>query len=71
VKAAQQVHGIGKVASGMTARRFEQRVEIRMTRAAFARYPSELCFGNTDRLAFYGPVDRHSFPLVRWCSVAL
>jgi hypothetical protein len=35
-----------------------------MASAPFARDPRELGFGNADRLAADGPIDRHSFPLV-------
>ena len=75
VKAAQQVHGVGKVAAGVTAGRFEQHVEIGMASAALARDARELGFGNADRmgplqsitlmgtLVADGPVNRHSSPL--------
>ncbi len=51
MEAAQQVDGIGEVAAGMRAGRFEQGVEMRMARASLARDAGELRFGNADRLA--------------------
>jgi hypothetical protein len=39
-----------------------------MARAPIARDPRELGFGNADRLAADGPIDRHSIPLVRRAS---
>jgi hypothetical protein len=76
VKAAEQMHGIRQVAAGVRPRRFEEGVQIRMARAAFARDASELSLGNADRLGSHQsialtgflradrPIDRHSFPLV-------
>jgi hypothetical protein len=50
VKAAQQMHGVGKVAARMRPGGFEESVEVRMARATVARDPGELGLGNADRL---------------------
>src|SRR4051812_11590636 len=62
VETAQQMHGIGKVASRMRSCRLQQRGEVRMARAPVARDAYEMRLGNADRLALNGPVDRHSVP---------
>ena len=50
------MNGIGKVAAGMAARRFEQRIQIGMTRTALARDARELGLGNADRFVDDGPI---------------
>jgi len=71
MEAAKQVHGIGEVAAGMAARRFEKRIEIDMTRGAVARDTGELSIGDAGlvgslerTLLADGPINRHSYPLV-------
>jgi hypothetical protein len=64
MQAAQQVHGVCKIAPRMTARGFQQSIEVRMASASFARDTCELRFGNADRIVADGPVNCHSTPLV-------
>jgi hypothetical protein len=64
MKAAKQVYGIGEIPAGMRSRGLEKCDEMRMTRCPFARDARELGFGNADRRAADGPIDRHPFPLV-------
>jgi hypothetical protein len=66
VKAAQQVYGIGEVTARVRTCGLEQRIQMRMACATFARHTGELRFGNADRFVADGPIDRHSLPLV--CS---
>ena len=48
MEAAQQVHGVGEVAAGMAARRFEQRVKIIVASGPFTRDAGELGIGDAD-----------------------
>jgi hypothetical protein len=76
MQAAEQVHGVGKVAAAMRTARAEQTVEVRMASAAFTHNSGKLRFGNADRLmgphrsttlmgalVVDGSFDRHSSPL--------
>jgi len=64
VKAAQEMDGVGKITPGVRAGCFKQRTEVQMARAPVACDSRKLGFGNADRFAVDGPINRHSFPLV-------
>ena len=71
MEAAKQMHAIGQVAAGMTARRLEQCTQIGMARGAIARDTGELSIGDAGLVSTLertlladGPIDRHSYPLV-------
>jgi hypothetical protein len=77
------MHGIGKIAARMTARRLQQSIEIGMASAALPRDARELGFGNAGRMnprhrtilarpsLADGPIDCHSSPLVLISGEAL
>jgi hypothetical protein len=71
VQAAEEVDGIGKIATAVTPRRFEQASKIGMASTSLARDSRELDFGNADRFVADGPIDRHSSPLVCLSGEAL
>ena len=56
VQAAQKMHRIRKIASGIAPRRLEQLVQVRVASAPISRDPRELGFGNADRFLADGPI---------------
>jgi hypothetical protein len=62
VKAAQQVHCIGDIASSMLARSLNQKREMTVPRAALFGNASKLSFGCADRFPVDVPICRHSRP---------
>jgi hypothetical protein len=53
VEAAQQMHGIGQIASAMGTGRFQKAVQMRVARATVARDAGKLRLGNADRLRLH------------------
>jgi len=64
VEATQKVDGVGQIATRVPAGSLKQCIEVRMARGPVACDPRKLGFGDADRFAVDGPIDRHSYPLV-------
>ena len=71
MKAAKQVHGVGKITSSVHSARFQQGGKMRVPGASIVLHTRKLSFGNVRLRTVYRPAEQHSLHPIPNCAEAL